>query len=45
MTTRRQVLDNLIKASVLAFLLLPQKPGFGIELDETKIEKQEVLAG
>ena len=22
---------------------LPQKPGFGIELDDTKIEKQEVL--
>ncbi len=24
---------------------LPTKPGFGIELDESKIEKQEVLAG
>jgi L-alanine-DL-glutamate epimerase-like enolase superfamily enzyme len=22
---------------------LPQKPGFGIELDEAKIEKQEIL--
>lgn len=26
-------------------LPLPQKPGFGIELDESKIEKQEILNG
>jgi L-alanine-DL-glutamate epimerase-like enolase superfamily enzyme len=25
-------------------LPLPQKPGFGIELDETKIEKKEIVS-